>query len=231
MIPPSDTLKSHASSTGYRRDIDGLRAIAILAVILFHAFPRGLRGGFVGVDVFFVISGFLIGGIIEREIRERRFTLTHFYARRARRIFPALIVVLISVVATGALILLPGEYRQLGVHVAGGVGFVENIILYRESGYFDTASESKPLLHLWSLAVEEQFYLFFPLLLLLLRGSYERRGKSCSWAGAHSAGRGLSRFLGDLARTGDRAFDPCWNECLDQSRHPFKSTYGCLGTH
>lgn len=177
MVSRSDNLKSHATSVGYRRDIDGLRAIAILAVILFHAFPRGLRGGFVGVDVFFVISGFLIGGIIDREIRDKRFTLTHFYARRARRIFPALIVVLISVVAAGALILLPGEFRQLGLHVAGGVGFIENIVLYRESGYFDTASELKPLLHLWSLAVEEQFYLFFPLLLLLLRGPHQRRGK------------------------------------------------------
>jgi peptidoglycan/LPS O-acetylase OafA/YrhL len=191
MISRSDNLKSHATSTGYRRDIDGLRAIAILAVILFHAFPKGLRGGFVGVDVFFVISGYLIAGIIDREIREERFTLSHFYARRARRIFPALMAVLISVVAAGALILLPGEFRQLGLHVAGGVGFIENIVLYRESGYFDTASELKPLLHLWSLAVEEQFYFFFPLLLLLLKGSSKRRGKCLAFLALISFGVGV----------------------------------------
>lgn len=171
----SDNSGGHPPLMNYRPDIDGLRAIAILSVVLFHAFPQGLRGGFVGVDVFFVISGFLITGIIDREIREQRFTLLRFYARRARRIFPALIVVLVSVMVAGAILLLPGEYRQLGLHVAGGVGFVENIILYRESGYFDTASEVKPLLHLWSLAVEEQFYFLFPLLFLMLRGAANRR--------------------------------------------------------
>jgi peptidoglycan/LPS O-acetylase OafA/YrhL len=151
---------------GYRKDIDGLRAFAILAVVLFHTFPKGLRGGFVGVDVFFVISGYLIAGIIDREIQAQRFSIRHFYARRIRRIFPALLVVLTFVLLIGAWVLLPGEYRQLGLHVAAGVGFVENIILWQEAGYFDGVSEEKLLLHLWSLAVEEQFYLVFPMLLV-----------------------------------------------------------------
>ncbi len=150
----------------YRKDIDGLRAFAILAVVLFHTFPKALRGGFVGVDIFFVISGYLIAGIIDREIQGHRFSIFNFYARRARRLFPALAVVLIFVLLIGAVVLLPGEYRQLGLHVAGGVGFIENLILWQEAGYFDGASEEKPLLHLWSLAVEEQFYLFFPWLLV-----------------------------------------------------------------
>jgi peptidoglycan/LPS O-acetylase OafA/YrhL len=159
---------------GYRKDIDGLRAFAILAVVLFHTFPKGLRGGFVGVDVFFVISGYLIAGIIDREIQAQRFSIPHFYARRVRRIFPALLVVLIFVLLIGAWVLLPGEYRQLGLHVAAGVGFVENIILWQEAGYFDGVSEEKLLLHLWSLAVEEQFYLIFPMLLVgLHRGAWK----------------------------------------------------------
>ena len=133
---------------GYRKDIDGLRAFAILAVVLFHTFPKGLRGGFVGVDIFFVISGYLIAGIIDREIQAQRFSIRHFYARRIRRIFPALLVVLTFVLLIGAWVLLPGEYRQLGLHVAAGVGFVENIILWQEAGYFDGVSEEKLLLHL-----------------------------------------------------------------------------------
>jgi peptidoglycan/LPS O-acetylase OafA/YrhL len=150
-----------------------------LAVVLFHTFPKGLRGGFVGVDVFFVISGFLIAGIIDREIQAHRFSILDFYARRARRIFPALMVVLTFVLLIGAVVLLPAEYQQLGLHVAGGVGFIENLILWQEAGYFDGASEEKPLLHLWSLAVEEQFYLVFPWLL----------------AGLHHWGRKVSGVL------------------------------------
>jgi len=113
-----------------------------------------------------VISGYLIAGIIDREIQGNRFSILNFYARRARRIFPALALVLIFVLQIGAVVLLPGEYRQLGLHVFGGVGFIENLILWQEAGYFDGASEEKPLLHLWSLAVEEQFYLVFPWLLV-----------------------------------------------------------------
>ncbi|MEW6037054.1 MAG: acyltransferase family protein [Pseudomonadota bacterium] len=152
----------------YRPDIDGLRAVAILAVIVFHTYPRSLPGGFAGVDVFFVISGYLIGGIIFRNLSAGSFSLADFYARRARRIFPALITVLLSGLAFGWFALLADEYRALGKHVAAGAGFVSNLVLWRESGYFDTAAEFKPLLHLWSLGIEEQFYLLYPLLMALI---------------------------------------------------------------
>jgi peptidoglycan/LPS O-acetylase OafA/YrhL len=149
----------------YRPDIDGLRAIAILSVLASHAFPSFLPGGFVGVDVFFVISGFLITRIILEGVEAGEFSFARFYAHRARRIFPALLLVLCAVLAAGWRFLLPGEFAQLGKHVAGGSLFVQNVVLEREAGYFDVASELKPLLHLWSLAVEEQFYLLYPALL------------------------------------------------------------------
>lgn len=158
----------------YRPDIDGLRAIAIGSVVLFHAFPTALPGGFVGVDIFFVISGFLISSIIFRGLQQGNFSFRHFYANRVRRIFPALVLVLFSVFVAGWFSLLPEEFAQLGKHIAAGVGFSENFILWREAGYFDRASELKPLMHLWSLGIEEQFYLVFPLLFWLLwrwRGS------------------------------------------------------------
>ena len=149
----------------YRQDIDGLRAIAVLAVVGFHAFPGVVRGGFVGVDVFFVISGFLISAIIFGSLELKKFSLLEFYRRRIRRIFPALLVVVMGCLAFGWFALLADEYEQLGKHVAGGAGFVSNLVLWSESGYFDNASETKPLLHLWSLSVEEQFYLVWPVLL------------------------------------------------------------------
>lgn len=149
----------------YRPDIDGLRAIAILSVVIFHAFPQWLKGGFVGVDIFFVISGFLISSILFGNLERDSFSYADFYARRIKRIFPALIVVLVSCYAVGWFLLLPDEYKQLGKHIAGGTGFVSNLVLWKEAGYFDQASDSKPLLHLWSLGIEEQFYIFWPLLL------------------------------------------------------------------
>jgi peptidoglycan/LPS O-acetylase OafA/YrhL len=151
----------------YRPDIDGLRAIAVLLVLIFHAFPEAAPGGFVGVDVFFVISGFLITGIIARELDEERFSLAGFYARRIRRIFPALIVVLALVLVAGWLVMLPSAYAQLGSDVFASAAFFANIALLLQSGYFDVESAKKPLLHLWSLGIEEQFYLFWPLLLML----------------------------------------------------------------
>jgi peptidoglycan/LPS O-acetylase OafA/YrhL len=151
----------------YRADLDGLRGVAILSVIGFHAFPDLVRGGFVGVDVFFVISGYLISSVIFRSLSAGRFTLSAFYARRVRRLFPALIVVLVACAAAGWFTLLANEYEQLGKHIAGGAGFSSNLVLWSESGYFDPAAELKPLLHLWSLGVEEQFYIAWPLLLLL----------------------------------------------------------------
>ncbi len=155
---------------GYRPDIDGLRAVAVLSVLAFHAFPDALPGGFVGVDIFFVISGFLISGIILAEIDAGAFTVRRFYARRIRRIFPALSLLLAAVLGFGWLAAAPFEFRQLGWHALFSAGFGENLWLWTLAGdYFDEGSASKPLLHLWSLGVEEQYYLLWPLLLMLLR--------------------------------------------------------------
>jgi peptidoglycan/LPS O-acetylase OafA/YrhL len=151
--------------TKYRADIDGLRAIAVLSVIGFHAFPSAVVGGFIGVDIFFVISGFLISSIILGGLEKGNFSFLEFYARRVKRIFPALLVVLVAVYTLGWVVLFAGEFRQLGKHIVGGAGFVSNLMLWGESGYFDKAANAKPLLHLWSLGIEEQFYIFWPLLL------------------------------------------------------------------
>ena len=154
----------HASAD-YRPDIDGLRAFAVLSVVLYHAFPKAIRGGYVGVDVFFVISGFLISSILFAEMTEHRFSFTAFYERRIRRIFPALAVCLAAVLAYGFVSLTPSELAQLGKHMFFGAGFLSNMVLWSESGYFDSAATYKPLLHLWSLGIEEQFYILWPVLL------------------------------------------------------------------
>jgi peptidoglycan/LPS O-acetylase OafA/YrhL len=152
----------------YRPDIDGLRAIAVLSVVLYHFGIGGLRGGFVGVDVFFVISGYLITGIIHSELQRGEFTLARFYERRARRIFPALFVVLLATMVAGLWILLPSDLARLGQSSVATILFVSNLQYFRESGYFDSSSEFNPLLHTWSLGVEEQFYLGLPLLLMVV---------------------------------------------------------------
>lgn len=149
----------------YRPDIDGLRAFAVLSVVLYHAFPKTIGGGFVGVDVFFVISGFLISSILLKEMTEARFSLTSFYSRRIRRIFPALCVCLAAVLAYGFVCLLPSELMQLGKHVFFGAAFLSNLAIWSETGYFGIAATLKPLLHLWSLGIEEQFYIVWPALL------------------------------------------------------------------
>lgn len=151
----------------YRPDIDGLRAIAVAAVVLYHALPVTLPGGFVGVDVFFVISGFLITSIIHAEMVGGRFNILTFYAKRARRIFPALVTVMLAVLVAGWFLLLPDEYAEVGKHVAAGSGFISNLVLLGEAGYFDATAKFKPLLHLWSLGIEEQFYLLWPLMLMI----------------------------------------------------------------
>ena len=159
------TLQPHLSHPKYRPDIDGLRAIAVLSVVVFHAFPTGLKGGFIGVDIFFVISGYLISTIIFQNLDKGTFSFTEFYIRRIKRIFPALILVLVASYTFGWFALFADEYKQLGKHIAAGAGFVSNIVLWSEAGYFDNSAETKPLLHLWSLGVEEQFYIIWPLLL------------------------------------------------------------------
>jgi len=149
----------------YRPDIDGLRALAVLSVVLFHAFPEWIHGGFIGVDIFFVISGYLISSIIFKGLDNKSFSFGDFYLRRIKRIFPALIIVLISCLTFGWFVLLSDEYQQLGKHVFGAATFTNNFIFWAESGYFDNDASTKPLLHLWSLSIEEQFYFLWPVLL------------------------------------------------------------------
>ncbi len=165
----------------YRRDIDGLRAIAVLAVVGYHTFPDIFPGGFVGVDVFFVISGFLISTIVFGGLADGSFSFWDFYARRIKRIFPALILMLVVVWLAGWLFLFPNEYISLGQHLWRGGAFISNFWLWHEIGYFDVAAELKPLLHLWSLSIEEQFYLVWPVTLALLWRFQRARG-ALLWA-------------------------------------------------
>ena len=153
------------NTTKYRADIDGLRALAIVPVVLYHYGIPGVTGGFVGVDVFFVISGYLITGIIAAEIRDGSFTLAGFYERRVRRIFPALLVVALVSFAIGTVILAPGPLTELGAELTWASFFSTNIWFFEKDGYFDGTAAMRPLLHSWSLAVEEQFYIVMPLLL------------------------------------------------------------------
>jgi peptidoglycan/LPS O-acetylase OafA/YrhL len=152
----------------YRRDVDGLRGIAVTFVVLFHTFPNVFPGGFVGVDVFFVISGYLITNIIKKNLGKNSFSLIEFYAGRIRRLFPALLFTMAGCFIIGWFTLGFGDYGLLGKHIAAGAGFISNFVLFNEAGYFDRAAIEKPLLHLWSLAIEEQFYLLWPLTLLLI---------------------------------------------------------------
>jgi peptidoglycan/LPS O-acetylase OafA/YrhL len=154
----------HHQSLAYRPDIDGLRAIAVSLVLIFHLNPRLLRGGFVGVDVFFVISGYLIFAITRRELANGTFSLWQFYGRRIRRLFPALLLMLTTVLALGWVVMSAPEFELLGKHLAAAGLYLSNFVYWREAGYFDANSESKALLHLWSLAIEEQFYLVWPVL-------------------------------------------------------------------
>jgi peptidoglycan/LPS O-acetylase OafA/YrhL len=159
-------LPASPASIAYRPDIDGLRAVAVTLVIAYHVAPQLLPGGFIGVDVFFVISGYLITGLILRSLRGGSFSLVKFYRRRVRRIVPALLVVLVACYAVGWLTLLPGEFRWLGRAILWCAPFLANVHFAHVTGYFDPGADYNLLLHLWSLGVEEQFYLLWPILLI-----------------------------------------------------------------
>jgi peptidoglycan/LPS O-acetylase OafA/YrhL len=152
----------------YRADVDGLRAVAVLAVIFFHLSRQALPGGYLGVDMFFVLSGYLITAIIWREIQTARFSIVGFYDRRLRRIMPALLLVLIASTLAAAVLLLPSDLIGYGRSLLATLAFSANIYFWRDTNYFSAAAEQKPLLHIWSLGVEEQFYVLFPLILVLL---------------------------------------------------------------
>jgi len=162
-------------SAKYRPDIDGLRAVAVLQVLAYHVGIHRLRGGFVGVDVFFVISGFLISSIILSELDSSRFSLVAFYERRIRRIFPALVVMLLATTLLAYKFFLPAEFVAFAKSLLAATFSVSNILFLHQSGYFDAPALMKPLLHTWSLAVEEQFYVFLPLLLLVVRRYFPKR--------------------------------------------------------
>ncbi|MEM7670638.1 MAG: acyltransferase, partial [Pseudomonadota bacterium] len=152
----------------YRPEIDGLRSVAVLPVILFHGGVEVFSGGFVGVDVFFVISGYLITTILLNEIEQGRFSLVNFYSRRARRILPALALVVLCSIPFAWFWMLPTAFKDFSQSIAAVSLFSSNFLFWSESGYFAAAAEEKPLLHTWSLAVEEQYYILFPLLLMLV---------------------------------------------------------------
>lgn len=152
----------------FRKDINGLRAIAVIAVVLFHFNPKWLPGGFAGVDVFFVISGYLMTSIIFRGLEQKNFSVSKFYIARANRIIPALAILCLVLLVFGWFYLIPTDYRALGKHVASSTSFLSNIIYWMESGYFDSASHEKWLLHTWSLSVEWQFYIIYPLVIVFL---------------------------------------------------------------
>ncbi|NEU11269.1 acyltransferase [Methylobacterium sp. BTF04] len=187
----------------YRPDIDGLRALAVLVVLLFHAGVATLGGGFVGVDVFFVISGYVIGNGIVADVAAGRFTVAGFYERRIRRILPVLVATLLACALLARLLLEPEARVDFARSVAASAGFVSNLYFWKSSGYFDVAAQTRPLLHTWSLAVEEQFYLFIPLTLpLALRVSRRFAG----WAVLAGLAASLALSIGLTATAPTTSF-------------------------
>ncbi|MEZ6107331.1 MAG: acyltransferase [Pirellulaceae bacterium] len=183
-MPPTETTNT-ASHLAYRADVDGLRAIAVMLVVLFHV-GWGWSGGYVGVDVFFVISGYLITSLIWKQQQAGTFRLAQFWHRRICRIVPAASVVAAATLIAGWFLLLPHDYHMLGMSAIAQQLMVSNAFFWFTTGYFDGPSELMPLLHTWSLAVEEQFYLFYPLLLMLLRS--QSRGRIIGVLGVLSLG-------------------------------------------
>ena len=176
------TGKLRQMTTSYRAEIDGLRAIAVIGVIFFHADFESFSGGYIGVDVFFVISGFLITRIIMEDLKANSFTLSRFYERRARRILPPLLLVAALSIPFACLLLSPRDLKDFSQSLVALSFFSSNILFWHESNYFDTFSELKPLIHTWSLAVEEQFYILFPILLLLLSKGISRLIPAMLWS-------------------------------------------------
>ncbi len=163
----------------YREDIDWLRAIAVISVLAFHWDIPPFRGGYVGVDIFFVISGFLITQIIQSEMAAGNFSFARFYERRVRRLLPALYAMVVLVAIPSFYFLLPSERHEFFKSIAAVVTFTSNVFFWMQSGYFDRSADEKPLLHTWSLSVEEQFYLVLPVLLwMLLRWQGRATGQS-----------------------------------------------------
>lgn len=191
------------SALKYRADIDGLRAVAVVAVILDHLAVPGFSGGFVGVDVFFAISGYLIASIILRDLEDRHFSIARFYERRIRRILPALFAVMAVTTPIAFWLLLPGELRAFSQSLAGTALFSSNFIFWHQAGYFAAQSSTKPLLHTWSLGIEEQFYILFPILLILL----VRTGrKSAAWILAGLAALSYAACIWETFRSSETAF-------------------------
>ena len=168
--------------SNYRPDIDGLRAVAVLAVVLYHAGLKAASGGYIGVDVFFVISGYLITQFIDQRLAAGRFSVREFYERRARRILPALFFLLVVATLASLVILLPGDLVSFAKSEIATVAFFPNVLFYLGSGYFDTQARLKPLLHMWSLGVEEQFYIFFPPLMVLISRCGRRATLPAVWS-------------------------------------------------
>lgn len=189
----------------HRPELDGIRAIAVMAVLLFHADETSLGGGYVGVDVFFALSGYLITGIISHKISEGTFSFTDFYARRIRRLIPAMLPVVIFSSALAGALFLSDRLRSFTASLLGVFTYSSNFVFLSEADYFDEASATKPLLHTWSLAVEEQFYLFFPaLLFLLMRGGNIKRAKIAT--GAMAVGSLVMAIVAMRAGSVDEAF-------------------------
>ncbi|GGZ28548.1 acyltransferase family protein [Asticcacaulis endophyticus] len=184
----------------YRADIDGIRALAVLPVVLFHAGVPGVSGGFIGVDVFFVISGYLITGILRDDLETGRFSISQFYERRIRRIIPALAAVIIATWITAWFLFLPVYFQDFSKSVAATAAFISNLYFWKFSGYFEASAQLRPLLHTWSLAVEEQFYIFMPIVMWI---AYKLFKKHWFWlfAAAAAGSFGLSLYMTNVGPT------------------------------